>query len=212
MKARISMQAHWNHVYDSNATNRLSWYEAIPQKSLELITKCPLKKDDLILDVGTGASTLIDALLEEGYTNIVAADLSETALDKSKQRLGAEKTSNVKWIVDDITQSKHVAKLSDVSLWHDRAVLHFLTEEDQRQAYRQTLYRVVKQGGFAVIAAFARTGHKKCSGLDVFNYDEKMLSDFLGEDFELKESFEYTYHQPSGAPRPYIYTLFQRIQ
>jgi len=211
MDANVSMKDHWNRVYDSNETTRLGWYEAVPEKSLQLISQCDIQKDDPILDIGSGASTLIDALVEKGFRNIIAADLSEVALDKLKGRLGRKKASRVSWIVDDVTQSVHLSKLSDVALWHDRAVLHFLVEEKQRQAYRATLDKALRQGGYVIIAAFSLEGANKCSGLDVHNYDAEMLSHFLGEGYKLKASFDFTYRMPSGASRPYIYTLFERL-
>lgn len=212
MKTKSPMKDHWNHLYDSVETNMLGWFEATPEKSLNLISECKLSKDDLILDVGTGASTLIDSLLDEGYTNIVATDLSEIALQKSQARLGSKKAAKVHWITDDISKPAHVQKLESVTLWHDRAVLHFLLEEQQRKAYHATLDKVLKPEGYVIIAAFSLKGAKKCSGLDLQRYDEKMLARFLGADFELTEHLDHTYHQPSGAPRPYVYTLFRRIQ
>jgi len=208
----ISRKDHWDRVYNSNESNKLGWFEQIPEKSLELIKKSMVQKDDLILDIGTGASTLIDFLLEQGYINITATDISKAAIEKSKNRLGREKASLVKWIVDDITQAAHIVTLSDVTLWHDRAVLHFLLEDKERQKYLAVLNKVLKKGGHVIIAAFSLKGAKKCSGLDIINYDEYLLADFLGKNFQLKAHFDYTYHMPSGASRPYIYTLFQKIR
>jgi hypothetical protein len=131
-------------------------------------------------------------------------------LNKLKERLGEEKASHVRWIVDDITHPAYIQNLRDISLWHDRAVLHFLLKENQRQEYLSTLKKVVKRGGYVIIAAFSLEGAKKCSGLDVKNYDQNMLAEFLGEDFNLLEYFDCTYHTPSGEPRPYIYTLLQK--
>jgi ubiquinone/menaquinone biosynthesis C-methylase UbiE len=203
---------HWNSVYASKDINRLGWYEAAPEPSISLISKCPIGKDEPVLDVGAGASTLIDYLLDQGYGNITALDISETALQKLRGRLGEEKSRRVRWIVDDITEPAHVAELSDIALWHDRALLHFLLVEKEREMYLTVLKRVVRSGGYVIIAAFSLTGARKCSGLDVMNYDERILSDFLGKDFGLIEHFDHTYYTPSGQERPYIYTLFQRKQ
>ncbi len=205
----ISFQEHWNRVYGSSEIEKLGWWETVPEKSLELIRRCKLDQDDCILDVGTGASTLIDRLLEQGFRNIIASDISEKALDALKKRLGPEKASRVTWLVDDVTRPQHLHRLREVSLWHDRAVLHFLTEEPQRQAYLNTLRTVLKTGGQVIIAAFHLTGADKCSGLPIYKYDENRLAAFLGEKFSLEEYFQYTYTTPSGAPRPYIYTRFR---
>ena len=205
-----SMREHWNDVYSSNAVDQLGWYEKTPTPSLELLLKCNATKDMTVLDVGTGASTFIDCLIEEGFTNIIATDISEMALSKLRERLGKETASLVRWIVDDITKPIHIQNLEGIDIWHDRAVLHFLVKDDERNAYLSTLKRVVKQGGYVIIATFSLKGARKCSGLDIRNYDENLLAELLGEDFELVEHFDYMYHMPSGEARPYIYTLFRR--
>jgi len=204
------MKEHWNKLYSSNDTRELGWYEETPEPSITLLSKCNISKDAAILDVGAGATTLIDFFIDSGYTNITVADISEAALEKLKARLGAERSLLVKWIADDLTQPKYISKLKDIALWHDRAVLHFLVEERWRQTYFSTLKKVVQKGGYVIIAAFSIGGAKKCAGLDVVNYDRNMLSEKLGNEFELIEAFDYSYHMPSGNIRPYIYTLFQK--
>ncbi len=210
--ANVSMQEHWNRIYASAEITRLGWYEAVPEKSLYLLGKCGIQKHECILDAGSGASTLIDALLDQGYSNIVAVDLSEMALERAKERLGADKAARVQWVVDDLTHPQAITRFCDVAVWHDRAVLHFLLTEAQRQAYRATLRTVLRPGGYAIIATFSIDGAKKCSGLDVYRYDAPMLAEFLGEEFRLQEHFNYTYTMPSGALRPYVYTLFRKIK
>ena len=174
------------------------------------MSKCHIKKDEFVLDVGAGTSTFIDYLIDKGFSNIIATDISEIALNKLKERLGKEKASQVRWIVDDITKPIYIQNLRDISVWHERAVLHFLLKENQQQAYLSTLKKVIKKGGYVIIAAFSLEGAKKCSGLDVKNYEQNMLAEFLGEDFSLLEYFDYTYYMPLGEPRTYIYTLFQK--
>ncbi|MBR9690369.1 class I SAM-dependent methyltransferase [Candidatus Woesearchaeota archaeon] len=210
MDGRI-MKNHWNKVYSSKETTQLGWYEESPEKSLELIDKCHVNKDNKVLDVGTGASTLIDNLIKRGYNKIIAADISEEALNKLKARLG-EKASSVTFIVDNLTAPEHLNDLKDIMIWHDRAVLHFLTGKSERDAYLSLLSQVVRIGGYVIIAAFSLEGAPKCSGLDVKRYDVNMIQDFLGSNFILKEHFNYLYNMPSGDKRPYVYTLFQRIQ
>lgn len=201
---------HWENVYISKDIDQVGWYEERPIPSLNLIIKCDLNEDDCIVDVGVGASTLIDCLLDEGFCDVVAADISAKALNKLKERLGEKESQKVRWVVDDITKSEHLTKLRNVSLWHDRALLHFLTDEKDQQAYLEVLKSVVKPGGYVIISVFSLKGVKKCSGLDVKCYDERMLSDFLGPEFDLIEYFDYLYVTPSGQSRPYIYTMFQR--
>ena len=204
------MKEHWDEIYEALDADELTWYEEIPEASIKLLYKCQMTKDESILDVGAGASTFVDYLINQGFSNVIATDISEIALDKLKKRLGKEKASRVRWIVDDITRPVHIQNLRDIAVWHDRAVLHFLLEEKQQQMYLSTLKKVVKKGGYVIIAAFSLKGAKKCSGLDVKNYDQKMLAEFLGEDFSLLEYFDYTHYMPSREPRPYIYTLFQK--
>ena len=204
------MKEHWNKVYDSKEIDTLGWYEPISGPSIELISKCDIDKNEPILDVGVGASTLIDSLLDRGYTNIIGVDISELALNKLSERLGKERAKSVTLIADDVTNPRYLQELSDIAIWHDRALLHFLLEETHRQSYFAILKRIVKKGGFVIIAAFSLTGKKKCSGLDVINYDKNMLSALLGDDFDLIEEFDYTYITPWNEDRLYIYTLFKR--
>ncbi|MGB8218208.1 MAG: class I SAM-dependent methyltransferase [Candidatus Methanoperedens sp.] len=205
-----SMKEHWDEIYEALDADELTWYEETPEASIKLLNKCHITKDESILDVGAGASTFIDYLINQGFSNVIATDISEIALDKLKERLGNQKASQVRWIVDDITTPVHIQNLRDIAVWHDRAVLHFLLEEDQQRMYLSTLKKAVKKGGYVIIAAFSLKGAKKCSGLDVKNYDQSMLAKFMGEDFSLLEYFDYTHHMPSGEPRQYIYTLFQK--
>ena len=205
-----SMKEHWDEIYAALDVDELTWYEEIPEPSIRLLSKCHIDKDESILDIGAGASTFIDYLVDQGFKNIIAADISKIALNKIKERLGKEKASLVRWIVDDITGPVHIQDLRDIAVWHDRAVLHFLLEENQQKVYLSTLKKVIKKKGYVIIAAFSLKGAKKCTGLDVKNYDQNMLAKFLGEDFKLLEYFDHTYYMPSGQPRPYIYTLFQK--
>jgi ubiquinone/menaquinone biosynthesis C-methylase UbiE len=204
------IQERWNRIYKSREMDKLGWYEEKPIPSLNLLSMCNIDKDASILDVGCGATKFIDCLIEQGFKKIIAVDISETALNKLKERLGEEKASLVEFIVDDITQPMHINNLKNIAVWHDRALLHFLLEETQLQAYLTTLKKVVKEEGYVILATFSLKGAKICSGLDVKQYDQNMLREFLGNDFELVEYLEYTYRMPSGETRPYVYTLFQR--
>ncbi|MBL1215177.1 MAG: class I SAM-dependent methyltransferase [Ignavibacteriae bacterium] len=209
-KSHINYKEHWNKVYSSNDMTDLGWYEEIPKPSLDFISECGLDKNAVILDVGSGATTLIDSLIQQGYRNIIATDISTIALERSKTRLSKENSAFVKWIVDDITNTQNLENTLIVDLWHDRTVLHFLTEKEQQAGYLATLKQVVKKGGYVIIAVFSLEGAKKCSGLDVVNYDQKMISEFLGNDFELIKYLDHLYINPSGGERPYVYTLFRR--
>lgn len=206
----MNSSEHWDRIYSSKPVQLLSWYEAKPEPSLQLLDKCGLGAEDPVLDVGAGASTFIDCLIEKGFRQVYAVDISAISLDKLKARLGKAKAKRVTWIVDDVTKPARLELLNGIALWHDRALLHFLIKEEQRQAYLRTLMRVMRPGGYVIIAAFSLQGAKQCSGLEVRNYDQNLIADLLGKGFELKEWFDYLYTMPSGDLRPYIYTLFQR--
>ena len=203
-------QKHWNNAYQKSPINNLGWYEEDPIPSMELISECKLSKDALIFNAGAGATTLIELLLNKGYTNIVVNDIAASALSELKNNLSTHKNSEVRFIVDDLTNPIELLNLKNVDLWHDRAVLHFFTTEAQQKTYFDLIRKVLKPEGYVILAEFNLEGAKKCSGLDVFNYNEEMLQERLGNDFKLLKSFNYTYTQPSGNTREYVYTLFQR--
>lgn len=205
------MKRHWEKVYDEQAVSKLGWYEEHPDPSLKLIEQCRLDKDALILHVGAGATTLVDVLLQMGYSKMVVNDISTLALDKIQKRLGTELSNEIRWIEDDLIQSTSLDTLEPVDLWHDRAVLHFFNHKEEQEAYFNLLRKLVKGNGYVIIAAFNLNGAEQCSGLPVFRYDQDMLQEQLGPEFSLLKAFDYTYHTPSGNPRAYVYTLFQRI-
>lgn len=203
-------ELHWNKAFDRTDVNNLGWYEENPKPSLDLIKKCNLTINSSILNVGAGATTLVDELINLGYENIIANDLSSSALNKLKERLGKD-SNKVKWIEDNLTKPEELNSLKDIDLWHDRAVLHFFNDKKDQDTYFDLLRKVIKKTGYVIIAAFHLNGASKCCGLPVHRYDENMLKEKIGTDFELLESFQYTYLNPSGDPREYIYTLFKRI-
>ncbi len=204
------MKDHWQLVYQKNSVNRLGWYESSPEPSLQLIGLCKLNQDAAILNVGAGATTLVDELLEIGYKNIIVNDISSSALEELQSRIGSERSSLVRWLIDDLTTPTELQSLEPIDLWHDRAVLHFFNEPDEQDTYFNLLRKLVSPGGNVIIATFNLQGAPKCSGLPVYRYDAKMLQEKLGKEFQLKEAFDYTYFQPSGDTRKYVYTLFER--
>lgn len=203
------LKTHWDKAYNNAPTNNLGWYEEKPIPSLQLIEKSGIDKDATILNVGAGATTLVDELLSLNFKNIIANDLSPAALELLKQRLG-DKSKDVKWLVDDLTSPTELSNLKNIDLWHDRAVLHFFNEKEEQDAYFNLLKSIVKEDGFVIIATFSLNGKTKCSGLPVHRYDEKMLQESLGNEFELLESFDYEYITPAKEVREYVYTLFKR--
>ena len=206
----MKKKEHWEKVYDKQEINKLGWFEENPEPSLELIEACKLGRDAILLNVGAGATTLVDVLLQKGYENIVANDISVSALRKLKARLGKDESEKVQWIVDDLTKPDKLNSLGTVDLWHDRAVLHFFNEPAEQDTYFNLIRKLVKIDGFVIIAAFNLNGAEKCSGLPVFRYDAAMLQEKLGRKFQLLEAKDYTYLMPSGDTREYVYSLFQR--
>jgi SAM-dependent methyltransferase len=209
-KTAYDFEKHWNDAYQKSPVTNLGWYEETPIPSMELIEACNLPKEALIFNAGAGATTLIAELLKKGYSNMVVNDISSAALTELESSLPPYKNAHFQFVVDDLTNPSELLKLKNVDLWHDRAVLHFFTEQSQQKAYFDLVKRALKSKGFVILAEFNLEGAKKCSGLDVFNYDEEMLQERLGSDFELLKSFNFTYTQPSGNTREYVYTLFQK--
>ena len=206
-----SPKEHWNKKYTDSPITQLGWYESKSTPSIQLIENCAVSKSSKIVDVGSGTSTLIANLLELGYQNLYAIDISDVALEKAKALLNKEQATQVHWLVEDITNPSDILQLQNVIIWHDRAVFHFLTEEQHRQTYHSLLQKIVMSGGFVIMATFAMNGAEKCSGLPVQRYSTESLSEFLGNGFKLIESLDYTYQMPSGNLRPYVYTRFQKI-
>jgi EEF1A lysine methyltransferase 2 len=206
-----SSKEHWNEIYNDNPITGLGWYEPRSFPSVQIIERCAVPKDYPIVDIGSGTSTLISNLLDLGYHELYAIDISDVALEKAKALLDKERSAQVHWMVDDITNPSVVLQLQNVAIWHDRAVFHFLTEKHQRQTYHSALQKVIMPGGFIVIATFAIDGAAKCSGLPVQRYSVESLKEFLGDAFRLVESLDHTYQMPSGDLRPYVYARFQRI-
>lgn len=204
-----NLNNHWNTAYN-NEDEQLGWFEVIPLQTIELVNACDLQKDATILNVGAGTTTLIDALIEEKFTNIIANDLSELALQKLKQRIKKSHNYNLTCIQDDLTNPDKLNKIQNVDLWIDRAVLHFFLKEKEQRSYFNLIQKVVRKKGYVIIAVFSLEGAQKCCGLDLKRYNVEMLQNNLGPNFTLIKTFNHTFINPFGGERPYVYTLFQR--
>lgn len=197
---------HWDNVYATKGEAEVSWYQDSPAISLEMIRAVSPDHRVGIIDIGGGASRLVDALLQDGYCDVTVLDLSANALQAAKKRIG-EAASTVDWIVAHATTWRP-AKTYDV--WHDRAAFHFLTDSRDREAYVERLRSAVAPGGQVIIATFALDGPEKCSGLPVQRHDSASLAAELGPDFELAEMRSDVHHTPWNSTQAFQFSRFQR--
>lgn len=205
-ESAFDRQAHWQHVYTRKDEQAVSWFEAVPQVSLDLIRATGIGPDAAIIDIGGGASRLVDALLDEGFHDLTVLDVSREALAKTKARLGA-RSGPVHWLTADVTIWQPARRYD---LWHDRAALHFLTAPEERAAYAERVLRAVKPGGHVIIATFAPDGPERCSGLPVVRHDAASLAALLGPSFELMESRRQDHTTPAGATQRFQFSCFCR--
>lgn len=194
--------AHWERVYRAHAPDAVSWYRPHLDRSLALIESASPGRAASIFDIGGGESTLVDDLLARGYHNLTILDVSQTALNVTRARLG-EAGKRVHWLCADVTQAELPVHGCDV--WHDRAVFHFLTAPEQRIAYVQLAARAVKPGGHVIVSTFGPEGPTKCSGLDVARYDADSLHDEFGGRFQLIESSKELHATPFGTTQQFLY-------
>ena len=198
-------QSHWQAVYRDNAPTEVSWYQHVPEKSLQLIRATGVASSVPILDVGGGASTLVDHLLAEGFSDISVLDISGKALESSRARLG-KRADEVHWIETDVTS---FAPSRRYAVWHDRAVFHFLTDPAERVKYMDVIGDALQPLGFLVIATFGPEGPKRCSGLPVQRWDITGLENFLGERFKLGGHELEMHKTPSGSTQQFLYSWWQ---
>jgi SAM-dependent methyltransferase len=199
---------HWEKVYESKATQSVSWYQPHASMSLSLIAKAELSAAQSIIDVGGGASTLIDDLISLGYKHVTILDISRAALDATRHRLGSA-AETVHWIEGDITQVTLGENAYD--LWHDRAVFHFLTAAEERTAYVAQVTRSLRPGGHLVIATFGPQGPTQCSGLPVIRYAPQELYAQFGDGFRLLEHADEVHVTPGGATQQFVYCLLVKL-
>jgi ubiquinone/menaquinone biosynthesis C-methylase UbiE len=199
---------HWEKVYTTKATDAVSWFQPHADLSLDIIRSTGLGRDAGIIDVGGGASTLVDDLVANGYTDLTVLDLSGAALATARKRLGAQE-SKVRWIEADVTKADLPANRYDI--WHDRAVFHFLTDPADRAAYVQTVLRSLKPGGHVIVATFGEDGPLQCSGLPVMRYSADELHDQFGAAFMLLDHRKEEHHTPSGAVQQFVYCYCRRV-
>lgn len=202
-------QKHWDGVYDARAEDELTWFEATPEVSLDLV-RTYLEPGEAFIDVGAGASRLVDALLETGLGPLTALDLSDASLAQSRQRLGSH-SDEIAWIAADVTSWQADR---EYAVWHDRAVFHFLTDAEDRAAYVRAMTRALRSCGIAIIATFAEDGPEKCSGLSVVRYAPEALAEELDRlhpgQFDLIDTRRHMHITPKGNRQSFQYSIFRK--
>ena len=198
----MDVRTHWEKVYKTKAPDAVSWYRPHLETSLALIERTGASLSSSIIDVGGGESTLADDLVSRGYQNVTVLDISETAVNVSKQRM-REAADAVHWLVADVLATE--LEPSAYNVWHDRAVFHFLTTVEERRTYVRNAARSVKRGGHVIVSTFGPEGPSKCSGLEVMRYDADSLHDQFGARFRLIESSRELHETPQGATQQFLY-------
>lgn len=205
----MSGREHWQNIYSRKAPGEVSWYRPHLDKSLELIRSRQLEPDVRIVDVGGGASTLVDDLLDAGYRNVAVIDLADAALEVARERLG-ERAAWVDWIVGDVTTE--LLPERSVDFWHDRAVFHFLTQADARAAYLAQVIRAVQPGGHVLVATFGLDGPDECSGLPVARYDAPGIHAVFGDRFDKIGHASELHETPWGTIQSFVYCFCRRLE
>ena len=198
----MNAHEHWESIYTSKAPDAVSWYRPHLDLSLNLIERCASRRSDAIIDVGAGESTLVDDLVDRGYQDLTVLDVSQTAIDATKLRLGRS-ADNIHWMQGDVTLVSLPPQ--SFAVWHDRAVFHFLTDQTQREAYVRAVLHAVKPGGHVIVSTFGPEGPTKCSGLDVIRYDAAALHREFGRRFRIEESATEVHRTPWGAAQQFVY-------
>ena len=200
----MQQEQHWEAVYGIKAADQMSWFCPHLETSLTLIERATRGNRSVpIIDVGGGASTLVDDLIERGYANLTVLDISQAALDMAQRRVGSSAAHSVSWLRADVTQPGFAPHSFDV--WHDRAVFHFLIEPEERLAYVRNVAMAVRPGGHVIVSTFGPEGPTKCSGLDVARYDADSLHNEFGPHFRLVESSKELHRTPFGTTQQFLY-------
>lgn len=199
-------EKHWENIYNTKSLNEVSWYQKVPDTSLEFIKKSNLSKSAQIIDIGGGDSLLVDHLLGLGYENLTVLDISLNAINRAKKRLGAL-ASKVTWIVSDITLFE---SSQQYDLWHDRAAFHFLTKHAEIQSYKNTLNHLLSDQGIAVIATFSESGPKKCSGIEIKQYTDESLKNTFFPNLIANSCICFDHRTPSDTVQNFIFCSFQK--
>ncbi|HZS48730.1 MAG TPA: class I SAM-dependent methyltransferase [Blastocatellia bacterium] len=204
----MESKTHWENIYKTKDATQVSWFQLHPEISFHFIERTGVDPQGQIIDVGGGASTLVDDLLANNYQNITVLDLSSSALQVAQRRLGL-RASGVTWLEGDITRIRLPYRFYDV--WHDRAVFHFLTNHEDRVRYVEAVQQSVKVGGHVIVATFGPDGPLRCSGLEVVRYSADELHNEFGDDFKLIDTSEEFHHTPFETEQKFIYCYCRKV-
>ena len=202
----MSREEHWEKVYRSRPADQLGWFRPRLETSTDWIRDLEIGAEAALIDIGGGASTLVDGLLAQGWKRVTVLDISQAAIDIAAERLGSA-SGDVTWIHADITDV--TLPRDEFDVWHDRAAFHFLVEAADRVAYLETMSRALKPGGCAILGVFAPEAPERCSGLPVKRYDVDGLADTLGKDFRLERHRKELHVTPGGTEQMYLYAQFR---
>lgn len=208
MSDTAQRQAHWQTVWTNKSPEEVSWFQGEPTVSLAMIEAARPRRDAAIIDVGGGASVLVDRLLERGFVHLAVLDVADAALRHAAERLGPQ-GDDVTWIEADILSWQPVPGLFD--LWHDRAVFHFLRDPADQTAYVAVMRRALGPDASVILACFAPDGPEKCSGLPVCRHDASSLAALLGPGFRLEDSRTEAHATPSGGSQNFVWCRFRRV-
>ena len=202
-----NLKNHWENIYQNKNEDEVSWFQKTPNTSIEIINSIKIKKQSKIIDVGSGRSRLFKNLIELGYNNLTYLDISESAAKKSKIFLG-EQSKNIEWIVEDVLNFE---PKQNFDVWHDRAVFHFLTDQNQIKKYVDLVSRNISNNGYLIIGAFSEQGPLKCSGLEVSRYSESLIKTTFIESFTLLNSFKIDHSTPFNTTQNFLFSVLKKI-
>ena len=202
----LDRKKHWEKIYSAKQINELSWFEPKPETSLNFIKKFEIHHDAKIIDIGGGDSFLCDNLIEAGYKDISVLDISETAIEKAKKRLGS-KAEKINWIICDAAVFKPTEKYD---FWHDRAAFHFLTGENEIQNYVNNLNNFISEKGIVLLGTFSENGPLKCSGIEIKQYSENSMTELLKTNFEKIECLKKDHNTPFNTTQNFIFCAFKK--
>ena len=203
---KLNKVLHWDHIYSSKNENDVSWYQEYPKTSMDLINKYSTDKSISIIDIGSGRSKILKNLIEQEYDDLTYLDISKEACSKSKSSLG-NKQDLVEWHVENVLDFKTE---KNFSIWHDRAVFHFLISEEDVIKYKQVAIKNIVKGGYLILGTFSKNGPKKCSGLEVSRYSTESISEVFKPEFKLVESFTTDHKTPFNTTQNFLFSIFKK--